>query len=181
MYKVRFRCMLHLSFSLNHLLLAPLLQLLLRRKQLLRRHYKEREHRRKARDRQRVLRSYRRCGKSRYKVRFRCTLHLSFSLIHPLLASLLQLLLQRKQRLQRQPYKEREHRRKVRGRRRVLGSYGRYGNSTYKVRFHCTLHLSLSFTQPLLATLLQLLLMKKTTTTKTALVQGEGTQKKGER
>ena len=74
MYNVRLCCKLHLSFSLNHLLLAPLLQLLLRRKQLLRRrHYNEREHRRKARDRQRVLRSYRRCGKSRYKVHFRCT------------------------------------------------------------------------------------------------------------
>ena len=159
MYKICFHCMLHLSFSLNHHLLASLLQLLLRRKQLLRRrHYKEREHRRKVRDRQRVLRSYRRCGKSRYKVRFRCTLHLSFSLTRPLLASLLQLLLQRKQKLQRRPYKEREHRRKVRGRRRVLGSCRRYGNSMYKVHFHCTLHLSLSFTQPLLATLLQLLL-----------------------
>ena len=149
MYNVRFRCKLHLSFSLNHLLLVPLLQLLLRRKQLLRRwHYNQREHRRKARDRQRVLRSYRRCGKSRYKVRFRCTLHLSFSLTHPLFALLLQLLLQRKQKLQRRPYKEREHRRKVRGRRRVLGSCRRYGNLTYKVRFHCTLHLSLSSYQP---------------------------------
>ena len=159
MYKVRF--LLHLSFSLNHLLLASLLQLLLRRKQLLRRqHYKEREHRRKARDRQRVLGSYRRYGKSTYKVRFRCILHLSFSLTHPLLASLLQLLLRRKQILRRRHYKEREHRRKVRGRQQVLGSCRRYRNSTYKVRFCCILHLSLSFTQPLLATLLQLLLLR---------------------
>ena len=147
MYKVRFRCMLHLSFSLNHLLLASWLKLQLLRKQLLRRqHYKEREHRRKARDRQWVLGSYRRYGKSTYKVHFCCILHLSFSLIHPLLASLLQLHLRRKQILRRRQYKEREHRRKVRGRQRVLGSCRRYRNSTYKVHFRCILHLSLSFT-----------------------------------